>query len=176
MPTKSPSTFPSQDPAETFQPKCLRHHQAQVHSKYSQKSPMDRPELIPIHSLSKTPSHAPSSTLLPFCTKITSFHTPNLPLILLSHPGCLYSPHPDSVSHVGYTRPPSRPHGSHCTCIPYWIPLQVPFPYASPGYSLGSSFTQGLRSDSYPQHPHSLVLLSVQPAPRISYIDDHYVD
>ena len=113
--TKSPPKFPTWDPAETFWPKCLRHHQARFHSKISQQTPISPPELIPIHSPSKISSHAPRSTLLPFHTKRTSFHTPNLTPILLSQPGSFHSPHPESVSPMGYTRPPSRPHESHYT-------------------------------------------------------------
>ena len=142
--------IPNLGSIRNFPTKCLRHHQARVNSKISQQSPMSRPELIPIHSPSKIPSHAPSYTLLPFHTKRTSFHTPNLPPILLSHPGSLQSPHTDSVPHMGYTRPPLRPHGSHCTRIPGWIPLPGPVPDASPGYSRESSHVQGLISDYYP--------------------------
>ena len=158
MLTKSPSTFPSQDPAETFQPKCLRHHQAQVHSKISKQSTLSCPELRPIHNPSTIPSHALSSMLLPFHTKRTSIHTPKLPPILISHSSSFRSPHPDSVSHMGYTRPSLRPHGSHCTCIPGWIPNPGPVLDASPGYSCEFSHAQGLRRDSYP--PNTCILLS----------------
>ena len=142
------------DPAETFRPKCLRHRQAWVYYKFSQQPPMSRPELIPIHSPNKIPSHTPRSTILNFHTKRTYFHTPNLPPILIYHLCPFHSPHPDSVSHIGYTRPPSRPHGSHCTCTTGWIPSMNQVPYASTGYSHGSSRAQGLRSDSYPPNTH----------------------
>ena len=127
-----------------FQPYQLLHHPAKVHSKISKKSPVGRPEIKPIHRMSKIPSCVPSSTILPFHTKRTSFQTPNLPLILLSNPYYLHSPHPDSVSYMGYTRPPPRPHGSHYTRIPGWIPLPGPVLNVSPGYSHEFSCAQGL--------------------------------
>ena len=99
----------------------------------------------------------PAPQIFPFHTKITSFHTPNLPPILLSHPSSFHSPHPDSVSHMGYTRPPLRPHGSHCTRIPGWIPPPGPVLDASPGNSRESSHAQGLRSDSYPPNTHIIL-------------------
>ena len=146
--TKPPSRFISWDPDGIFQPKQLLHRPDGVHSKISRKSSMGRAEPITIHRPIKIPSYSPNSTLLPFHTKRTSFHTPNLPPILLSHPSSFHSPHPDSVSHMGYTRPSSRPHGSHCTRIPGWIPNPGPVPDASPGYSRESSRAQGLRRDS----------------------------
>ena len=137
-----PSTLPSSDPFQI-----------------SKQSLLSRPELRLIHSPSKIPSHAPKSTILPFQTKRTSFHTPNLSPILIYHPSSFHSPHTDSVSHMGYTRPPSWPSGSHCTRIPGWIPLPGPVPDASPGYSRESRCAQGLRRDSYSPNTHILLYL-----------------
>ena len=137
--TKYLSKFSNQDPVETFWPKFLWHCQAWVYSKFSQESPMSRPDFITIHRPSNIPSHTPRYTLLPFHTKRTSFYTPILPPILLSHPSSFHSPHPDSVPHMGYTRPPSWLHGSHCTRISGWIPPPGPLLDASPGYIRESS-------------------------------------
>ena len=115
---------------------------------------MSSPKLIPIHNPRKIPPHTPSYKLLYFHTKRSSFHTPNLPPILLSHSGYLYSPHPDSVPQMGYNRPSSHPQRSHCTRIPGWIPLLGPVPDVSPRYSHASIRAQGLRSDSYPPNTH----------------------
>ena len=167
FPTKPTSIFPTWDPSGIFQLKQLLHRPARVHSKISQQSPMGRPQLIHIHRTRKIPPCAPSSTILPFHTNRRSFHTTNLLPILLSHPGSLHLPYPDSVSHMGYTRPPSHLHISHCTRIPVCIPLPGTVPDASSGYSCESSRIQVLRSDSYPANSHSLVFVSVKPASSI---------
>ena len=141
--TKLLSRFTTWNPAGIFQPKKLLHFPAGFHYKCFQQSPMGHPKLIPLHSPSKIPLQPPRHMLSLFHTNRTSFHTPNLPSILLSHPGSWHLPHPDSVSHMGYNRTPLRPHGSHCSCIPGWIPLPSPVPYTSTRNSRESSCALG---------------------------------
>ena len=134
---------------------------------FPRNHPWVAPSSYPFTSREKFHRAHPSSTLLLFHTKRKSFHTPNLPPILLSHPLPLHLPHPDSGSHMVHTRLPLRPHWSHCTHIPGWIPLPGPVPDSSPGYSRESSHAQELRSGSYPENSHSLFFVSVKPASSI---------
>ena len=158
-PSKSPSRCPKWDPAENFRPNLCPHFQSRIQMKLSNQNSFgstklrsipnfpnnqtfSRPELGPIHNPSKIPSHAPIFMIIPFHTKRTSIHTPNLPPILLCQPSSLHSPNPDSGSHMGYNRPTSRPRESRCTRIPGWIPSSGPVPDSSPGYRRESSRAQ----------------------------------
>ena len=88
---------------------------------------MFRPDLTPNYRSSKTPSQYPSCTKFKNSQPQTPFHTPNLPTAIFSHHCSSHSPHPYSISYLGYTSPPWRPHMSHCNRIQCWIPLMGPF-------------------------------------------------
>ena len=76
--------------------------------------------------LARAHHNTPATRHLQNHTYRTSFHTLNQPTITVSHRHSLHSPHPYSISHMGYTRPPWRPQGSHCTRIQGWIALLGP--------------------------------------------------
>ena len=63
----------------------------------------------------KISSKYPSNTPFTNHTHRTPFHKPNIPPIIYPHQHSFRSPHPYSISTLGCTRPPWRPHGSHCT-------------------------------------------------------------
>ena len=118
--TNHPSRFPRRSPSQTFRLNTLPHYPARVHSDVFHKTPLFRPELTLNHRPSKILSRCPSCKL--FTNSYTAYPLPyiNLPPIILSHHYSLHLPHPYSISHMGYTKLPWRPHGSHCTHIQGW--------------------------------------------------------
>ena len=85
------------------------------------------------------------------------FHTPIQPPLSIIHHRSFHSPHPYSITHMGYTRPP-------------WAATRVtlhsysrldPTPGSSPGCSRVSSRTQGLRIEYKTPNSHRFLSLSL---------------
>ena len=117
---------------------------------------MSRPEHIYGYRPRKLPYFSPSHThFLKNLSQHIPFHTTILPPISIFRHPSFHSPHPCSISHMGYTRPP-------------WAATQVTLylysrldstPRSSPGCSHISSRAQGLRRYYKPANSHSFSIL-----------------
>ena len=138
-PTRNPTTFPSSDP--------------------TQKNPSKPQWPVPITYLVTAQANFhhvhPATLLFQNLSHHILFHTPIQPPISITYHHSFHSPHPYSVSHMGYTRP-------------LWEATQVTLHLYSridptrryiPRCSRLSSRVQGLRRYYTPTHSHSLLPL-----------------
>ena len=122
------------------------YHIAQLRSisKISQLTSMARPKHIPSYHPSKFSSCAPSQT--PFSNSIPSIPLPHTHPTTHSktHHHSFHSPHPNSISHMGYTRPLWAATRVTLHSHSRMNPTPGSSPGSSPGCSRVSSRAQGL--------------------------------
>ena len=134
---------PELTPIGNFWPRPRPDHQTGVRLEFPTKKHSISPSLVPYQICPREPPFTDSSThpvtakeknhqVTPVQngfknqSKWTPFHTPNLTPIQISYHCYFHSPNPSFTSHMGFTRTPRWPHGSHCTCHQGWIPLPGP--------------------------------------------------
>ena len=127
FPTRNPNTSPSSDPP----------------LKFPKKTPWPVPSTYPVTAQANFHHVHPATLLFQTLSHHIPFHTPIQPPISITHHHSFHSPHPYSISHMGYTRP-------------LWAAKRVTLhscsrldttPGSSPRFSRVSSRAQGLRRD-----------------------------